>query len=94
MSEESAETKPNVPFIFKKFSRKNVARKRVESEEEQGMPHTFCKILEEKLICDFHIIVSDSSDNDSEEETQVIRKEKKKRLGNPLVQKVSVNKSH
>jgi hypothetical protein len=39
MSEESAENKPNVPFIFKKFNRKNVARKRAESEEEQGMPN-------------------------------------------------------
>ena len=91
MSEESAENKPNVPFIFKKFNRKNVARKRAESEEEQGMPQIFWNGLEWILISDLCIHVSESTDNDSEEETQIVRKDKKKRLGNPLVQRVSKN---
>jgi hypothetical protein len=47
--------------------------------------------LEWILISDLYIHVSESTDNDSEEETQIVRKDKKKRLGNPLVQRVSKN---
>jgi len=44
MDEESSEAKPNVPFIFKKFTRKTVARKRADSEEK-GTFSPICNLL-------------------------------------------------